>query len=335
MFFANTMIFVVTYIVLFVFVTARVVLTPGDYSTKAWLIISYVAVVVLQIVMIANFTLGEMAIDGAGYFFRRLLAVGTLLLPVLVSRYVVAGKYGHFHLPSVEDATTIGISTIFATTDLFKRAADKASETKEKLCIKNLKEGAVELMRHDSFNYINNGSLTEEYFTKAAEAMDDPNIYLIISKTGSPVSEIISIFTQKNYNHASLSFDRDLQTIISYNGGERVYPPGLNAEMLEHLHKTTDARILVYSLHCPTDKKRIMLDKVREINKEGSAYNMMGLMINRSHKPNIMYCSQFVYKMLQYAEIAHFDRPSGKVNPTDLIEQDYYKKLTFIKEITF
>jgi len=335
-FFGNVPIFVATYVVLFVFVTARVVLTPGDRSTKAWLIISYIAVVVLQIVMIANFTLGYGVTEGAGYLFRRLLAVGTLLLPVLVSRYVVAGKYGHFHMPSVEDATTIGISSIFSAHEIIKRATLVANDTKKKLCAKNLKEGAIELMRHDSFNYINNGSLNSSYFERAAQSMSDPNIYIIISKTGSPVSEIISIFTQKQYNHASLSFDADLQTIISYNGGERVYPPGLNAEMLEHLQKTDDARILVYSLPCPPEKKQMMLDKIAEINAEGSAYNMIGLFVNRSHKPNIMYCSQFVYTMLHYAEIAHFTKPNSKVvNPTDLVEQDYYKKLTFVKEIKF
>ncbi|MCL2752572.1 MAG: hypothetical protein FWE44_00305 [Defluviitaleaceae bacterium] len=335
-FFANVTIFVATYIVLFVFVTARVVLTPGESSTKAWLIISYVAVVVLQIIMIANFTLGYGAIEGAGYLLRRLLAVGTLLLPILVSRYVIAGKYGHFHMPSVEDATTIGLSTFFSAHDIIKRATLVANDTKKKLCAKNLKESAVELMRHDSFNYINNGSLNESYFEKAAQSMDDPNIYIIVSKTGSPVSEIISIFTQKQYNHASLSFDADLQTIISYNGGERVYPPGLNAEMIEYLHKADDARILVYSLPCPPEKKQMLLNKVAEINSEGSAYNMIGLFVNRSHKPNIMYCSQFVYTMLHYAGIAHFTKPNGKVvNPTDLIEQDYYKKLTFVQEITF
>jgi hypothetical protein len=165
--------------------------------------------------------------------------------------------------------------------------------------------------------------------------LDDPWLYIVVSRTGSPASEIISVFTQKQYNHASLSFDRELKTIVSYNGGDRVYPPGLNGEMLEFFRKKPDSSILVYRIACDRLQKERVLEKVEEINRDGSAYNMLGLVLKYSHKPNIMFCSQFVYRMLELSGLAYFERKSGSVKPTDFIEQDYYRKLMFDYEIKF
>jgi hypothetical protein len=77
----------------------------------------------------------------------------------------------------------------------------------------------------------------------------------------------------------------------------------------------------------------MVLDKVAEINREGSAYNLMGLVLKYSHKPNIMFCSQFVYRMLEHADLTYFTRPAAFVKPVDLIELDYYKKLVFCYEL--
>ena len=332
MLFATQWLFIITYIALFIFVTLRTLITPSQGKTRRYLVISYFTILILQIAVADVFVLDEY-ITNIEHFPRRVLAVVMLMLPVIISRYILAGKYAHFYLPSIEDAAAIGFSELADTAGDLKSTAEIAMQTREKLSLNNVKEVVADLSRHSSFNYINNGSLTDEYFTKANESLADPNIYLIISKTGSPASEIISVFTQKQYNHASLSFDKNLQTTISYNGGEKVYPPGLNAEMIEYFCKTPNSRILIYSLPCPAEKKIQLINKVKEINDEGSAYNMLGLVIKRSYKHNIMFCSQFVYKMLDYAGLAYFSKSDGKVSPTDLIELDYYKKLKFEKEI--
>ena len=187
--------------------------------------------------------------------------------------------------------------------------------------------------RHDSFKYINDGSLTEEYFTQAESSLYDKNLYIVLSDTGSPASGIISIFTGKPYNHVSISFDRELKTIISYNGGEKLYPPGLNREMLDFFNKKEDASILIYRLGITSQKKQLLIGKIREINEEGSAYNMMGLVTKYSHKPNILFCSQFVYKMLKHAGIEYFEKKDGEVRPTDFVELDYHRKLEYVSEI--
>jgi hypothetical protein len=190
-----------------------------------------------------------------------------------------------------------------------------------------------DLPRHNSFRYINKGSLTNEYFELAYKTLEDLHIYIIISNTGSAASEIISLFTNKQYNHISIAFDNKLKTIISYNGGERVCPPGLNYEMLEYFNKKDDSSIAVYKTKCTVKQKEAIIDKIKEINNIGSAYNLIGLVTKHTHKPNIMFCSQFVYKLLKNVGLNYFNKKEEEVKPTDLIELDYHRKLEFIYEI--
>jgi hypothetical protein len=252
-----------------------------------------------------------------------------------VSRYTSVGKYSRFYLPSLQDISTISFAELKSGADVIAQAAKTIERAGESLSLENIRAVAEDLPRHDSFRYINEGSLTDEYFAEARKSLEDPFLYVVVSRTGSPASEIISVFTQKQYNHASLSFDRELKTIVSYNGGERVYPPGLNGEILEFFRKKQDSSILVYRIACERAQKERVLEKVEEINRDGSAYNMLGLVLKYSHKPNIMFCSQFVYRMLELAGLAYFERKSSGVKPTDLIEQDYYRKLSFDYEIKF
>jgi len=165
------------------------------------------------------------------------------------------------------------------------------------------------------------------------ESLNDPNIYIIISNTGSSTSELISVFTDRKYNHASLAFDSDLKTIVSYCGGERIYPPGLNMEAIEYFNKKETASIIVYRLFAGSERKKKIIERIGEINKEGSAFNALGLVLKKSMKPNIMVCSQFVYKMLKHAGLEYFDKNDENIKPTDLIELDYYRKLEFAYEI--
>lgn len=143
------------------------------------------------------------------------------------------------------------------------------------------------------------------------------------------------MFTNKAYNHVSLSFDKELKTIISYNGGESISPPGLNQEQLIYFNKKNDASIIVYRIAASKEHKQVIIDKIKEINEIGSAYNLIGLVTKVSIRPNIMFCSQFVYNILKVAELEYFYSPPAKVKPTDFIENDYYRKLEFCYEIKF
>jgi hypothetical protein len=106
-------------------------------------------------------------------------------------------------------------------------------------------------------------------------------------------------------------------------------------EMLKYFNKKKDSSIIVYSIQITPEKKREIIDKINEINNQGNAYNILGLVFKFSFKPNIMFCSQFVYKMLKIAEINYFEKKGWEIKPTDLIELDYYRKLKYEYEIKF
>jgi hypothetical protein len=332
LFLSNSMpLFSVTYVFTNVYLIVKKLLSKSKKKKKALSAILHLMIMILQLIFSALVIFSEKNSTAASYINR---AFGILfaLLPFFVEKNIFRDKRLSRNLPSVQDITTFTFSEMRENLDSVKEIIRK---TGENLSNEKLNELLQDIPRHNSFRYINKGSLTEEYFEAACQTLQDPNIYIVVSNTGSPASEIISLFTKKTYNHASLSFDKELKTVISYNGGERIYPPGMNMEMLEYFNKKPDSSIMVYSLPVTPEKKRSIIDKIKAINKEGNAYNLLGLVFKFSFKPNILFCSQFVYKILKEANIHYFDKKDGAIKPTDLIELDYHRKLAYEYEIKF
>jgi hypothetical protein len=187
------------------------------------------------------------------------------------------------------------------------------------LSLRDLGELLWELPRHSSSRYVTRLSLPALWFDRAYAALDDPYIYIVLSYTGSPASRLIGLFTAEFYNHVSLSFDRALETLVSYNGGNGVSRPGLNAERLEFLNRKAGASLAVYRLALAPDQKGALIERIRAIDGEGSSYNLLGLLTKKSRLPNIMFCSQFVYSVLDEGGLAYFKKEGGDVRPEDFI----------------
>jgi hypothetical protein len=190
-----------------------------------------------------------------------------------------------------------------------------------------------DLPRHNSFQYVNRLSLGAEYFAAAYASLEDPHVYIIFSDTGSPASRLIGLFTASSYNHVSLSFDSSLNTLVSYNGGNGVSGPGLNHERPGQLNQSSGASLLVYRLRTGPAQKQALINRVAAINREGSSYNLLGLLTKKSSLPNIMFCSQFVYTLLKDSGAAYFDKQSGAVRPLDFINLARRGKLEFTRKI--
>ena len=203
----------------------------------------------------------------------------------------------------------------------------------EKNSVADLMELVSDLPRHNALNYINKGSLNEEYFAIAESTAHNGYLYVVLSSTGSAAGELIRKVTKKEYSHASLSFDEDLKTIISYNGGENIYAPGLNQEMVEFFNKKEDANFMIYKIKADAEQKCKALDEIRKINQMGSSYNLLGLFVPYSHRENIMFCSQFVYTILKVAGIHYFDKKPEEVKPTDFVELDYKRNLEYHSQV--
>lgn len=197
----------------------------------------------------------------------------------------------------------------------------------------SVKDMMCEIPRNCSIRYVNKDALSETYLENLEESLSDPYVYLVLSDTGSVASNFIGILTNKPYNHCSISFDPGLKTLISYNGGEKLAPPGLNPELLEWFYKKEDASIRVYRLEVTLEQKRGMADKIREIDREGSAYNLVGVAVGKSLQPNIMVCSEFVYNLLKSVGAEYFEKPPLETKPTDMVELDYERKLHYVETI--
>ena len=330
----NSLVYGAGYIAIVVIMIARTLAAGFRKRDKILMCITYVAVMHFQILFVLTVIFGTDH-HFAIYWFLRAVGVIFMALPLFIERFVTANKSAQFYLPSVEEIKTISFSYIKDNKDSIKQTFDDIERVTTKLTPQNLAGAFSGSSGHSSVKYVNKGSLTEEFFKKAEESFDDPWMYIVISDTGSAASEIIGSVTRRDYNHASIAFDRELETILSYNGGQNIYPPGMNAELLLHFHQKSDASVLIYRIAATREQKETILNTVKRINEEGSAYNMMGLVTKKSYKPNIMFCSQFVYRMLMVADLAYFEKLPGHVRPTDFIEMDYRRKLEFVEEIQF
>jgi hypothetical protein len=200
---------------------------------------------------------------------------------------------------------------------------------------KDLRDLLGDLPRHNSFQYINRDSLPETWFMKARNTLEDPSVYIVLSNTKSAASKVIARFTGGRYNHVSLAFDAALETLVSYNGGEGRGKPGMNPENPAEQLKVPDSAMAVYRLPAKAAQKQRIIAEIQRINAQGSSYNLLGLLTKRSVMPNIMFCSQFVYAMLDSAALNPFEKTSGKVKPMDFVNLDAEQRLALIDEINF
>lgn len=203
------------------------------------------------------------------------------------------------------------------------------------LSLEDLGVLARDLPRYNSFQYLTRFSLSVKYFETAYGALKDPHVYIVLSDTGSPAGKVIGLFTASPYNHISLSFDPALETLVSYNGGNGISSPGLNPERLQHLNRKPGASLVVYRLKTTGGQKRALIDRLAVINREGSSYNLLGLLTGKSSLPNIMFCSQFVYTLLKDTGTAYFNKKTGKVKPMDFVNLARGDRLELTGKIAF
>lgn len=328
----NYTVYNLVYIFCFVFIAFYGIFTPSTILSKIVQVIIYALIMAAQIVF--NTLVIRTTVYDTPYNLCRILGVCAATIPFIVRANFFHQDIKKYELPSSEEHNTITYEELICNKNEIFRKMEKIKKAGCVLSQIDMTEILYQLPRHSSFHYVNNGTLTDGYFQSAYETVNDGYVYLVVTKSKSLSSDVIGLFTDKEYNHVSLSFDEQLKTIISYNGGRRAIPPGLNAELIENLAARNGSAILVYRLSATEEQKKLMIQKVEKINDEGSAYNLLGLVFKGSGKPNIMFCSQFVYTMLKLADLNYFHKRAAQVTPSDFIELDYGRKLEFVRRIS-
>lgn len=162
-----------------------------------------------------------------------------------------------------------------------------------------------------------------------ATALDDKQIYIVISQTGTILSKILKIITKKEYNHASITTFRDLSYIYSF-GRKHPYNPFWAGFVTESKNFGTfkrfrNTKVIVLSLKVNDEVYNNINERIENmlINKAEYKYNYLGLYlaalkIHFKHK-NRYYCSEFVGDILRQNNIEGSQNLEKIVHPMSFL----------------
>ncbi|MDR0718794.1 MAG: hypothetical protein LBF78_04095, partial [Treponema sp.] len=192
LFFSNNLIlFNLTYVFIFFALVIYNFLTKSTVKHKILLSAIYLMVMIFQTVYSNTIIFAEKnsILDSV---ISRIIGLILVPIPFIFNKLISENRNSKSYFPSVQDLSVFTFNelakNISAVNNIIKQGQKNMSK-------ENINELMKDLPRHNSFRYINKGSLTDEYFDMASKTLDDLKIYIIVSNTGSPASEIISMFT--------------------------------------------------------------------------------------------------------------------------------------------
>lgn len=154
----------------------------------------------------------------------------------------------------------------------------------------------------------------------------------MLSDTGTWFTKMIRLYTKKPYNHASISFESDMQNVYSF-GRKRPANPFIGGFVKENIRGELfkQATCEIYACTVTRGQLKRMKNFIRSIEqeKERYHYNVLGLLAVTVNKPlereYRFFCSQFVAAVLHSGGVSACDKPSSLVKPHDLAEGDRFK----------
>ena len=152
-------------------------------------------------------------------------------------------------------------------------------------------------------------------------------VYIILSYTGTALSQIIKNITKDEFAHVSIALDEDLVEMYSF-GRLNPYNPfwggfvheGINIGTFKRFRNT---RARVYSLFVSDEQYEKMQKLISYFgeNKEKYKFNFIGLACvgikKRVMRKNRFYCAEFVKHILKSAGIAEVNKLPKLIKPED------------------
>jgi len=158
------------------------------------------------------------------------------------------------------------------------------------------------------------------------------HFYVVLCRTGTFLSKIISKVTGDWFTHASISFDDNLRTMYSF-GRLWAYNPligGFVKESVEYgvMRRFRSADTLVMRIEVSTPKYAEIVSYVENmyLQRKKYKYNYWGLFLSkwrvrvRSGKGNRFYCSEFVNDLLERFGIIKKGEFGKVVRPMELLQ---------------
>lgn len=155
-------------------------------------------------------------------------------------------------------------------------------------------------------------------------------IYIILTHTGTVLSNIIKSYTKDEFSHISIALDADLTQMYSF-GRLNPYNPFWGGFVHEELNKGTykrfkKTRANVYSLFVSDEQYEKLKQRINYFNdnKEKYRFNIKGLFfvsINKQiRRKNSFYCAEFVRHVLRFSGVPINYLP-------DIIRPENFKEL--------
>lgn len=163
-----------------------------------------------------------------------------------------------------------------------------------------------------------------------ASSPASPQIYLVISQTGTLLSRILKAVTGAEYNHISLSLSPDLKRMYSF-GRRHAYNPFWAGFVVESPHTGTFKRFSktkAVVLALPVSKEAYqaisLLIQRMLFQQAVYHYNYLGLLFAAAHiryrKKHCYYCSEFVKEILLQVQVDGSEQLAPIVQPIHFME---------------
>jgi len=160
--------------------------------------------------------------------------------------------------------------------------------------------------------------------------MERKNIYLLLSYTGSIVSNLIKRFSDLEYSHISIGIDDTFKTFYSF-GRIMEWNPIIAGFVEENVKdgvytRFSNAKYALYKLEISQEQYSELIDELLyfEKNKRVFRYNFAGLISAKVgislDRSNAYFCSQFAARVFEKADIFQFSKKRGLISPMDFTE---------------
>lgn len=188
----------------------------------------------------------------------------------------------------------------------------------------------------ESFIPKEKGVVVEEKMSSYESGELEP-VYVLLTHSGTFLSNAIKSVTNQPYSHASISFDSGLDNMHSF--GRKFKNNPLIGTFVKESIRTglyeDVAETATYSLYATfvTKKERdAMLEKLKyfQDNKDNFKYNFIGLIRHslglETHREDAYFCSEFVDVVLRSGK-TYFDKHSSMIKPYDFAK---HKEFNFV-----
>ncbi|MFE4712287.1 MULTISPECIES: hypothetical protein [unclassified Paenibacillus] len=160
----------------------------------------------------------------------------------------------------------------------------------------------------------------------------DQSVFILLTNTGTLFTKMIQTYTKAPYNHASISFDRELSEMYSF-GRKNPNNPLNGGFVREDIQTGTYSKYpsttcVIYELQV-TEREVEKMKRVLHIfirSRQKYLYNILGVIGIALKEPvefsNSYFCSQFVAEILERSGIKLWNKLPALVTPDDFRQSD-------------